>query len=295
MSDSSQITMPAVFDDQWKIWIWTNVGRGCNKDDIFKILLEKGFEYDDICREPGYVPSADVSLMADPFAKADPKAVPNEFPNAVRIESEELEIYTIPEYLTEDECDHLIEVIRSDLKPSTVLNPTEDDPYFRTSKTNMGGLELDALGSEIGMRICRYMGINPTFTEPMQGQYYEPGEVFKPHMDWFSDESEGLVYGKSKYNQRTWTFMVYLNDVESGGETEFVNIGHAFEPKRGDAVFWKNLKPTGEGNEFAKHCSRPFDSGFKAVTTKWFRSHGDGEPKYPTSQRVFARFRSGWI
>ena len=50
--------------------------------------------------------------------------------------------------------------------------------------------------------------------------------------------------------QRTLTCMIYLNDVESGGETEFTKLGLIIKPKKGTIVIWNNLNEDGTGNEY---------------------------------------------
>jgi prolyl 4-hydroxylase len=75
---------------------------------------------------------------------------------------------------------------------------------------------------------------------------------------------------------RTWTFMVYLNEGMSGGATRFTEIGATFQPKVGLALLWNNLNPDGTPNPATKHCGEPVTSGHKVIVTKWFRVHGDG-------------------
>ncbi len=292
MSKQNNKTEQVIFNDQWKIWIWTNIGRGCDKDEIFRILMAKGFSYEDISIELGYTPTTDLSNAPGYFEDNLLRSRKINLPNAVQLDSDKVELYQVPGFLNQEECAHLIEVVRSELTPSTLLNHDGNDPEFRTSRTNNHGLLNDQLGAEIDIRICRYMGINPTFSETIQGQYYLPGEVFKPHTDWFSGDSEGFVYNDSKWNQRTWTFMIYLNDVEHGGETEFPNVDYVAKPKRGDAIIWNNQYRNGEGNNDTLHCSKPFDTGFKAVITKWFRGHGEGEPNIRHAREGLKNYHS---
>ena len=61
-----------------------------------------------------------------------------------------------------------------------------------------------------------------TFSEPIQAQYYQVGQQFKAHTDYF-DPGTNTSDVNLKGN-RTWTFMIYLNNVEVGGETYFPNI-----------------------------------------------------------------------
>ena len=57
------------------------------------------------------------------------------------------------------------------------------------------------------------MGIHWSHGEGLQGQWYEVGEEFKQHFDYDSGPSKAL----EDIGQRTWTFMLFLNDVEEGG------------------------------------------------------------------------------
>jgi hypothetical protein len=43
-----------VFSNHWKYWIWSSVREGCNKNEIFNILLQHDFDYNDIVNEMGF-------------------------------------------------------------------------------------------------------------------------------------------------------------------------------------------------------------------------------------------------
>ena len=51
----------------WKDWIELNVSRGCDKDGIYKILLDEGFSPIDIEKEMGHVPQMDVTTIVNPL------------------------------------------------------------------------------------------------------------------------------------------------------------------------------------------------------------------------------------
>ena len=70
--------------------------------------------------------------------------------------------------------------------------------------------------------------------------------------------------------------MVYLNDVESGGETEFVRLKKTIKPKKGTAIIWNSLNKDGSDNHNTLHQAHPVRSGFKSIITKWFRTKGQG-------------------
>jgi prolyl 4-hydroxylase len=80
--------------------------------------------------------------------------------------------------------------------------------------------------------------------------------------------------------QRTWTFMVYLNEGMKGGGTKFFAIHRVFTPKKGTAVVWNNLYPDGSPNHDTLHSGLPVEAGHKIVITKWFRERGTGPMFY---------------
>jgi len=278
------------FDDGWKIWIWSNIGRGCDKEGIFKILSDNGFDYETIKNELDFEPSVDLDQIANPLT--DQSLPANRFfvANSEKVDNDRIELYTLDNFLTEDECQYLIDLMQTDLRPSTVTNEDEIDKDFRTSKTFDFNKINDPVAAAIDIRICRTMGINPSFSEEIQGQIYGVNEEFKAHTDYFTPGTDEFNEHAGTRGQRGWTFMIYLNDVESGGETSFVEIGETFQPKTGSAVFWNNLYPDGQPNPDTMHHAMPVNSGFKAVITKWFRVNGMGEMNLKTEAELIPNF-----
>lgn len=118
---------------------------------------------------------------------------------------------------------------------------------------------IDTLGSGIGEN------------EIIQAQHYSVGQEFKAHTDYFEPGAEEYKNHCTTRGQRTWTFMVYLNDCCDGGETEFTKLGYRFKPIQGKALVWNNLHIDGTPNPLTIHQAHPITSGEKMVVTKWFR------------------------
>ena len=234
------------FPQEWQDWVAHNVQRGCSAVDIFNTLVREGF-------------APAVAERALNIRRVALKRFP----------SERLELYTAEQFLFPQECEELIDIVKSKLRPSTISHDGTADASFRTSRT------CDLIGGERAVRIlddriCSAMGIDPAMAEPSQGQYYELTQEFKPHTDYF-EHYELEQHSTPTLGQRTWTFMIYLNDVEAGGETAFVKGGLAIPPKQGMAVLWNNLKPDGTPNYDTLHHGMPVTAGYKAIITKWFR------------------------
>lgn len=275
--------MKTEFDYDWKNWIKTNVANGQDKNGIFKILLDEGYSYEAICQEMAYKPTLPLEMLINPFEAAKKSKAQQDtnsgtaidisqlfIPNAIKLDSNLLELHTLEGFLNNEECTKIVELIKSELRPST-LSSYEADKAYRTSRTcclkTVGGEFM----REIDSRICRLIGVDPTYSEPIQGQYYDIGQEFKPHTDYF-EQHEMAEHG-NLMGQRTFTVMIYLNDVEDGGETRFSAVDAQFVPCEGMAVIWSSLNSDGTPNRNSIHHALPIVKGYKAVITKWFRSN----------------------
>jgi prolyl 4-hydroxylase len=276
-------------DQGWKDWAKLNMARGCDKDGIAKILFEHGFHPFEIISEMQYLPQSPALVTAmNQFllglpalqATAEQQLAVYQaidavaLPLAQKLNSNKLHLYTVENFLDKSECDELMRRIKAGCQPSSITSTDEPDKYFRTSKTCNLSVDADAFVRELDQRIAEYMGIEPQRSEGMQGQYYQVGEQFKTHTDYFEPNTPEYEKYAGARGQRTWTFMIYLNEVEEGGETLFPNAALEVQPKQGMAVVWNSLRADGAVNPDSTHWAKPIIKGEKFVITKWFRTHG---------------------
>lgn len=173
-------------------------------------------------------------------------------------------IYVIDDFLSSDECDLIINEHKNRLSPSTLTRYDQNDPEFRTSKT--GHFYNTDIQNRVNNKIKSYI-VDEKNEEP-QIQMYSPGDQFKDHFDAFYKIADKSFFDEG---QRSWTFMIYLSDVEEGGETEFKNLKIKINPKKGRAVAWYNLTPEMEIDKNTLHAGRPVIKGQKWIITKWFK------------------------
>ena len=279
----------------WQQWIQTNLQRGCDKDVIARILFDNGFDPVAIITAMRYVPQSAELVAAmnarlgsvvshdDAAARAAWRTIDDvKLPRARRVVNDKAHFYLLDDFLTAEECERLIELIEAQHQPSTTTQPDDPDRYFRTSKTSNLSLLGDAFVDAIDRRIAEYMGFEPERAEGIQGQYYDVGDEFKPHTDYFQPDTEEYHRYAGERGQRTWTFMIYLNDVEAGGQTEFPQLGIEVTPQRGMAVIWNSLHADGTVNADTLHWAKPVIRGRKFVITKWFRAYGSLRYPFPT-------------
>ena len=196
-------------------------------------------------------------------------------PNLRKVEKEKLTLYLLDDFMTADECARLISLVSNHLSPSETTYLIADKQH-RTSTTAYLCHLGHPLAMQIDDKICRTLGIRAEYAEGTQAQRYDVGQQFKAHWDCF--EPNTVVYQRMAgvRGNRTWTFMVYLNEGMQGGATRFTEIDYAVQPKTGMALFWNNLHADGSPNEATKHAGEPVTGGHKVIITKWFRAVGDG-------------------
>ena len=194
-------------------------------------------------------------------------------PNAYRWPTSRVELHVVDDFLSGEECRALAAIVRGRLVPSELTRADEPDKAFRTSRTCYLSLADGPLVGDVDSRICRYLGLSPSYGEPIQGQHYEVGQQFKAHTDYFEGDELAAVGGSG---QRTWTVMIYLNETERGGETLFPRLGATFVPQAGRALVWSNQRSDGLPNPDTLHHAMPVGAGTKTILTKWFRERGRG-------------------
>lgn len=75
----------------------------------------------------------------------------------------------------------------------------------------------------------------------------------------------------ARSGQRVSTLVVYLNDVDAGGEITFPEIGFAVSPRKGNAVYFEYCDGAGQLDGRTLHVGCPMQAGEKWVVTKWMR------------------------
>jgi len=190
-------------------------------------------------------------------------------PGVKRFPSSRLDLFVLRDFLSDSECETLLAMIEAQHRPSTIANYNGDDA-FRTSST----CDLDRgdpAVTELANRLAALSGIDIAHAEPLQGQRYEAGQEFKAHTDYFEPNNADYEKYCTVSGQRTWTFMVYLNNVEAGGATRFKVIDKLIQPERGKLVAWNNRRPDGTLNGATLHHAMKVRKGYKYVITQWYR------------------------
>ncbi|WVZ22187.1 hypothetical protein V8G54_000731 [Vigna mungo] len=189
---------------------------------------------------------------------------------------------------TKEECEYLINIAKPDMQKSAVVNSKTGksmDSRVRTSSGAFLARGRDHIVRDIEKRIADFTFIPVEHGEGLQVLHYEVGQKYEPHLDYFMDNVNTKNGG-----QRIATMLMYLSDVEEGGETVFPNAkgnvssvpwwnelsecakkGLSIKPKLGNALLFWSMKPDATLDPLSLHGGCPVIKGNKWSCTKWMR------------------------
>lgn len=255
---------------EWLHWIEVVKDNGAEREAIEDALLYHNLElsaFEDHLTGLFGVRESDGPVL---WMDQDSVIANLEAKGARKFATDKAEVYTVDRFMTAHECRQMVTLIKSALRPSTVLGRSSDKDFRTSSSCDLNTI-ADPFRQKIDTRISELLGVDDRLSEKMQGQHYEVGQEFKPHFDYFhSNQIISQSFGKG---QRSWTVMVYLNSTKKGGETVFTELPKAFSPKMGMALVWNNLTTERLVNPNTMHHATPVKAGTKTIITKWFRSY----------------------
>mmetsp|Transcript_74471 Transcript_74471/g.116504 ORF Transcript_74471/g.116504 Transcript_74471/m.116504 type:complete len:569 (-) Transcript_74471:85-1791(-) len=148
----------------------------------------------------------------------------------------EPKIYLVPNFISDEECNHLLELSRANWAPTLVMtagpNGSPDDlkqksSTLRTSHGSVIDYAATPMVADIEKRLSNLAGMDVNHLERLVMVRYQEGQEYKIHHD------------------GTWrlvTIFIYLNDLDEDaeGETFFPNLDIKIKPRKGCAVMWPN-------------------------------------------------------
>ncbi|RDX67483.1 putative prolyl 4-hydroxylase 10 [Mucuna pruriens] len=208
----------------------------------------------------------------------------------VEIISWEPRAFLYHNFLTKEECEYLINIAKPNMHKSAVVDSEtgkSKDSRVRTSSGTFLARGRDQIVKNIEKRIADFTFIPVEHGEGLQVLHYEVGQKYEPHFDYFMDN-----FNTKSGGQRIATMLMYLSDVEEGGETVFPDAkgnissvpwwnelsdcgkkGLSIKPKMGDALLFWSMKPDATLDPSSLHGGCPVIKGNKWSCTKWMRVH----------------------
>lgn len=178
--------------------------------------------------------------------------------------------------VSDKEIEKVKELAKPRLRRATISNPTTgvlETAHYRISKSAWLGAFEHPVVDKINQRIEDVTGLDVSTAEDLQVANYGVGGQYEPHFD-FGRKDEPDAFEELGTGNRIATWLLYMSDVQAGGATVFTDVGAAVWPKKGSAVFWYNLFPSGEGDYRTRHAACPVLLGNKWVSNKWIHERG---------------------
>ncbi len=177
-------------------------------------------------------------------------------------------------YISQEECKHAINLYEAENKFNNTINrigfedasilEKQDQQFFAGSNNlKVWWKELKTLIINFDMAWKHYqknVGARASFGQ--DEFYYTQLKIQKTlptegYHIWHLEHQKGF-----ENEARAFVFSIYLNDVEEGGETEFLHFSKRVKPKTGRIVIWPASFPY-------VHRGNPPLSGKKYILTSW--------------------------
>jgi len=201
--------------------------------------------------------------------------------------------------VSDEECEFLKDMVVARLKPAGVVLQTEDkyslsEEYRNNEQVWLTQKEENQIPvlSTLLKRLHRVAHIPMGDAEGLQIGRYMPGQKYEVHKD--TDPAHDVA--------RPATFLMYLSDVEAGGDTLFTGLNKSncyakwhmsptgekkygcanccendyqntlrVTPKKGRGVLFFNHDMTGMPDARSEHAACPVRAGVKWIAQRWFR------------------------
>jgi len=173
-------------------------------------------------------------------------------------------VFQIDHVLSQEECDHLIELGREKMIRSTTDG---FESHTRTSSNTWLSMDASPVTRLLFKRAGDILGISELGTsagtkygDSIQLVHYGPYQEYKPHYDWWYQEQP---------NYRFATLLLYLNNPEFGGKTTFPYAKLDAHTGKGSGILFYNLLPDGNPDAMSLHGGMKVIKGEKWLANFW--------------------------
>ena len=183
-------------------------------------------------------------------------------------------VATYNNILTNEECNHFIEISKDKLERALVSeNNGGVTSNGRTGSNTWISHDYDEITYNVGKRIAKIANMSLECAEKYQIIYYGPSEEYRKHYDsWEHDGSEKSLRCIKYGGQRLRTALCYLNNVEKGGGTKMTKLNITINAEKGKLLVFDNTYENSNiKHPLSEHAGLPVEEGEKYAFNLWFR------------------------
>lgn len=270
----------------WLIWVDRNISRGCTPQSIIDSMVQNNYDIDFATKlvfgRLANTLSAEQSIdlhqgydYEEIGIKLNGHVVQtNDREINVLLTVEKPRIILFGNVLSKDECEQFIELSKPKLNKSTTVDNLTGGTQVHKNRTSYGTffqLNETSFIESIDRRVSELMQLPIANGEGLQILNYQIGGEYKPHHDYFPPQEIGSKVHVARGGQRIATLILYLNNVEEGGETIFPEINLKVTPKQGNAIYFAYTNSKSQVDPLTLHGGCPVLRGEKWIATKWMR------------------------
>jgi len=199
-------------------------------------------------------------------------------------------VVVVDDFVTEAECKHVINQARRDMGSAKVTR----DGTYQASAGRTGEVAWVKHGHTpivrgLVKRVSELVAIPVSHAESLQVVHYGETQEYRPHHDAWDLSTANGKERTAASGQRLITALMYLNEVDAGGATEFPGLKIQIEPVPGRMALFHNTSESGDLHRKSLHGGLPVVGGEKWVANLWFRerpySPGGGARPRPATTR----------
>lgn len=200
-------------------------------------------------------------------------------------------VWSVPQFLTDDECEHIIGLARPRLDSAKVTSTRQNTTSeARTGSVAWVRYDDSEVVRGVVDRVGAMVGIPVHHSESMQVVHYAETQEYRPHYDgWRLDTEKGRLRTENG-GQRVLTALMYLNEPSGGGGTSFPKLELEVDAEPGRLVIFHNICDEHTNiHEASLHGGMPVTAGEKWACNLWFRAKpyrvGAASPSRPAASR----------
>lgn len=197
-----------------------------------------------------------------------------DYPSGIRVNDEPV-IYVFDNFLSAQECDHLIFCARNQMARAVVSSGSGGvQSEGRTNRVHWVPHKQTTITDKLSARVSKLVGIPRRNAESIQVIHYAQTQQYRPHYDAWDPATERGERCMARGGQRIVTCLFYLNDVAEGGGTIFPKLDLEVRAQKGRLVLFHNCKRgTNHVHSDTLHGGMPVISGEKWACNLWFREN----------------------
>lgn len=184
-------------------------------------------------------------------------------------------IRVFPDFVPSAICRWLVQRCSGRLERALVYDPVGGKEIAEHTRTNTAAsfnlMEVELIQLLIQLRMAAACGFPLQNMEAPTVLHYDVGEQITNHFDFVNPKIPNYDREIEKNGQRVLTFLIYLNDDYTGGETLFPRLGVRHKGRAGEGLFFVNALKSGEPDLRTVHAGCPPQNGEKWVVSQFVR------------------------